>query len=150
MNFKIWRQIMCFRQKRKTHNNNNNNNNNNSLPEPEIEPGTSLIPFGCVTYRPPSQLNISIEVKLLTCVSVMGRNVNKQSQVCWPHFSVIFWNAWISTFVCFTYLREYDLLLVYGLKERCKQFWSRDTDIVSWNKWHKCRFCIWTPILFFI
>jgi len=81
MNFKIWRQIMCFRQKRKKHNNNNNNNNNNSLSEPEIEPGTSLTPFGWVIYLPPSQLNISIEVKLLTCVSVMGRKVNKQSQI---------------------------------------------------------------------
>jgi len=48
---------------------------------------------------PLSQLRISIVVMLLKCFDAIGRNVNKQSQTCVPHFfnkfmfSVIFLHA---------------------------------------------------------
>jgi len=38
-----------------------------------------------VTTAQPSQLSVSIVVKLLNCFDTIGRNVNKQSQICGPH-----------------------------------------------------------------
>jgi len=35
--------------------------------------------------HPPSQLRVTIEVKLFNCFDAMGRNVNKQSRICGPH-----------------------------------------------------------------
>ena len=52
------------------------------MPEPGMEPGTSCTPSGCVTTAPPSQLRVSIVVKLFNCFDAMGRNVNKQSWIC--------------------------------------------------------------------
>jgi len=54
------------------------------LPEPGIEHGTSCNQSGCVTTAPPSQLRGSIVVKPFNCFDAMGRNVNKQSQICGP------------------------------------------------------------------
>ena len=38
----------------------------------------------CVTTAQPSQLRVSIVVKLFNCVDAMGRNVSKQSRI-WRH-----------------------------------------------------------------
>jgi len=73
-------------EKVKTQQQQNKQANKKSLPEPGIEPGTSSIPARCVTLRPRRQLNVLTQVKLLICFNVMGRNINKQSQICWPHF----------------------------------------------------------------
>jgi len=95
------------------------------LPEPGIEPGTSCTKSGCVTTAPPSQLRVSIVVKLFTCFDVMGRNVNKQCRICGPHifnklfFSVILLHTWIIIFDIFSYLREYVSLFKYGENVRC-------------------------------
>jgi len=59
-----------------------------------------------------SQVTLYIVVKLFNCFNAMGRNVNKQSQICGPDifnnsiFSVIFLPAWITIFGSFSYLRE--------------------------------------------
>jgi len=51
---------------------------------------------GCVTSAPPSQLRVTIVVKLFNCFNAIGQNVNKQSQIGGPHifnkfiFTVIF------------------------------------------------------------
>jgi len=34
---------------------------------------------GCVAYAPPSQLIVTVVVKLFNCFDAIGRNVNKQS-----------------------------------------------------------------------
>jgi len=79
------------------------------LPEPGIEPGTSRNQSGYVTSAPPSQLRISIVVKLFNDFDAMGRNVNKQSRIYGPHFfnkficSVIFLHAWITVFCSFSF-----------------------------------------------
>ena len=82
------------------HNNNKTKKSNiKTLPEPGIEPGTSCTQSGCVTTAPPSQLRVSIVIKLFNCFDAMGQNVNKQSRICGPHifnkfiFSVIFLHA---------------------------------------------------------
>jgi len=49
-----------------------------------IELGTSGTQSGCVTTAPPSELRVSIVVKLFNCVDAIGRNVNKQSQIFGP------------------------------------------------------------------
>jgi len=68
------------------HNNNKANNRTfKPLPQTGIEPGTSRTQSGCVTFAPPSQLRVTIEVKLFNCFDAMGRNVNKQSRICGPH-----------------------------------------------------------------
>jgi len=54
------------------------------LPESGIEPGTPCTQSGCVTTAPPSQLRVSIVVRLFNCFEAMGRKVNKQSQICGP------------------------------------------------------------------
>jgi len=56
------------------------------MPEPGIKPRSSRTQVLSVTSMPLSQLNILIEVKLFNCFSVMGRNINKQSQIYKPHF----------------------------------------------------------------
>ena len=72
---------------------------------------------GCVTTAPPSELTVSIVVKPFNCFDAMGRNVNKQSQLCGPDifnkciFSAIFLHASIIIFGSFSYLREYVSLL---------------------------------------
>ena len=71
-----------------------------------------LHPKRCVTTAPPSQLRVSIVVKLFKCFDAMGRNVNKQSRICGPHIFnkfIFFCNilhAWITIFGSFSYLRE--------------------------------------------
>jgi len=54
------------------------------MPDPGIEPGTACTQSGCVTTALPSQLTVSIVVKPFNCFNAMGRNVNKQSQICGP------------------------------------------------------------------
>ena len=77
----------------------NKKSNIKPLQEPGIEPRTSCTQSGCVTTAPPSQLRVSIVVKLFNSFDAMGRNVNKQSQICGPDilnkhiFSVIFLHA---------------------------------------------------------
>jgi len=44
------------------------------------EPGTSCTQSGCVTSATPSQLRVSIVVKLFNCFDAMGQNVNKRSR----------------------------------------------------------------------
>ena len=91
------------------------NRKSKPLPEPGIEPETSRTQSGNVTSAPPSQLRISIVVKLFNDFDAMGRNLKKQSRICGPHIlnkficSVIFLHAWITVFgsfaftgVCFT------------------------------------------------
>ena len=46
---------------------------------------TSCTQSGCVITAQPSQLSVSIVVKLFKCFDAMGRNVAKQSQICGPH-----------------------------------------------------------------
>jgi len=58
---------------------------------------------GCVTSAPPSQLRITIVVKLF--------NVNNQSRKCGPHISTSFFSAmclhaWKTILGSFSYLRE--------------------------------------------
>jgi len=82
------------------------------MPEPRFEPGTSRTQSGCVTSAPPSQLRVTIVVKLFNCFDATGRNVNKQSRICEPHifqkviFSVMFLHAWLTIFGSFSYLRD--------------------------------------------
>jgi len=103
----------------KTQQQQNKKSNIKPLPVSGIEPGTSCTQSGCVTTAPPSQLRVSIVVKLFNCFDAMGRNVNKQSQICGPDifnkliFSVIFLHACITIFGSFSYLREYLSLLKY-------------------------------------
>jgi len=86
----------------------------------EIEPGTFRTQSGHVTSAPPppSQLRISIVVKLFNDFDAMGQNVNKQSRICGPHIlnklicSVICLHAWITVFGSFS--QEYVSLLKYG------------------------------------
>jgi len=80
-----------------------------------IEPGISCTQSGCVTTAPPSQVRVSIVVKTFNFFDTMGRNVNKQSQICEPDifnkyifFCIIFtcintymWQFLIFTGVCF-------------------------------------------------
>ena len=74
-----------------------------TLPEPRIEPGTPCTQIGCVTTAPPSQLSLSIEVKPFNCFDAMGRNVNKQSQICGPD---IFTNTYFLHNI-FTWMNNY-------------------------------------------
>ena len=60
---------------------------------------TSCTQSGCVITAQPSQLSVSIVVKLFNCFDAMGRKVNTQSLMCVPNifnkyiFSVIFLHA---------------------------------------------------------
>ena len=96
--------------------------------EPGIELGTSRTQSGCITSAPPSQLIVSVVVKLVNCFDAMVQNVNKQSRICGPHifnkviFSVIILQAWITLFGSFSYLMEQVSLLKYGSNVICKQF----------------------------
>ena len=56
------------------------------MPEPRFESGTSGTAVLSSSSWPPRQLNLSIEFKLSDCFNLMGRNINKQSQMCGPHF----------------------------------------------------------------
>ena len=53
---------------------NKNHKTYKALPEPGIVTGTSCTAVWSVTSRPPSRLNVSIEVKLFNCFNVMGPN----------------------------------------------------------------------------
>ena len=126
------------------------------MSESGIEPGASRTTVGCVTAEPPSQLKVSIVVKLFNRFNAMGRNINKQSQICGPHFfnkvhfSVIFYYVLITIFGS---LREKDSLFKYGLKLRCKHFWSKDTGIASLKqstnlkKLHLLKICVEQTLL---
>ena len=95
----------------------NKKSNIKTLARSGFEPGTSRSQSGCITTAPPSQLKVTIVVKLFKCFDAMGRNVNKQSRICRPHifnkfiFSLICLHAQVTIFGSFSYLREYVLLL---------------------------------------
>jgi len=87
---------MCFGQKVKTQTTTKQKiKHKNPYQSRGLNPGPCA-QNGCVTTSPPSQLRISISVKLFICFDAIGRNVNKQSRFCGPHilnkfiFSVIF------------------------------------------------------------
>jgi len=75
---------VCLDKKVKAQQQQNKTSNIKPVPEPGIEPGTSCTQSGCVTTAPPSQLRVPFVVKLFNCSDAMGRNVNKQSQICGP------------------------------------------------------------------
>jgi len=50
----------------------NKKSNKKTLPEPGIEPGTSRTQSGCVTAAPPSELRVTIVVKLFNCFDAIG------------------------------------------------------------------------------
>jgi len=77
-------KIVFLDKKVKTQQQQNKKSNIKPLPEPGVEPGTSCTQSGCVTNAPPSQLKVSIVVKPFNCFDAMGRNLNKQSQICGP------------------------------------------------------------------
>ena len=87
-------------------------------------------PKRCVTSAPPSQLRVSIVVKLFNYFDAMDHNVNKQNRIFGPHIfnqyiiTVIFLHACLNIFDSF-FLREYVSLLKYGLNVRCKPFWPK-------------------------
>jgi len=103
-------------KKVKTQQKQNKKSNLNPLADPENEPGTSRTQSWCVTTAPPSQLRVTIVVKLFNCFDALGRNVNKHSRICGPHhfnkfifFCNIFacmenyiWHFLVFTGVCFT------------------------------------------------
>jgi len=92
---------------------------------------------GCVTTAPPSQLSLSIVVKPFNCFDAMGRNVNKQSQICGPDI----FNKYI--FLQYFYMHEQLYLAVshiYGSRFRCLNMVKmsdvnnsdlKDTDLAS-------------------
>jgi len=63
---------MCFGQKENTQQQQNKKSNIKPLQEPWIEPGTSCTQSGCVTFAPPSQLRVSIVVKLFNWLDAIG------------------------------------------------------------------------------
>ena len=116
----LW-QIMCFWTKTKKRNNNKTKNQTyKPLLELGIEPGTFCTQCGCVTTAPPSQLKVSIVVRLFNCFDAMGQTVNKQSRICGPvifnkyMFSLKNLNAWTTMFGSSLYLPEYVSPLKYG------------------------------------
>ena len=50
----------------------------------ELNPGTLAPKADAKTTARPCQLRVSIVVKPFNCFYAMGRNVNKQSQICGP------------------------------------------------------------------
>jgi len=71
------------------------------LPEPEIEPGIPRTQSGYVTSARPSQLKVTIVVKLhvFNLFDAMARNVNKQSRICGPQIfnKFLFCNIFLCT-----------------------------------------------------
>jgi len=90
-------------KKVKTQQQQNKKSNIKPLPEPGIEPGTTCTQSGCVTTAPPSQLRVSIVVKLTNCFDAMDRNVNKQSQICGPDI----FNKFIFSVISFACMDNY-------------------------------------------
>jgi len=70
---------MCFGQKSKTTTTTKQETKHLSFSETGIEPGTSRTPVRFITSGPTSQLNIPTEIKLLNCISVICRNLKKES-----------------------------------------------------------------------
>ena len=74
---------MCFGQKsRNTTTTKQKIKHKNPCRSRGLNPGP-LAPK-CVTTAPLSQLRVSIVVKPFNCFDALGRNVNKQSQICGP------------------------------------------------------------------
>ena len=95
---------MCLDKKVKAQQQQNNKTSNiKPLPELGIEPGTSCTQSWCVTTAPPSQLRVSIVVKPFNFFDAMGRNVNKQSQICGPDI----FNKYICFCIVFTCTNNY-------------------------------------------
>jgi len=78
MNYKIFLQMMFLGQKVKPQQQ-NTKSNIKMLARVGKEPGTSCTQGGCVTSGPPSQLKVSIVVRLFNSFNAMGRIVNKQN-----------------------------------------------------------------------
>ena len=90
---------MCFWKKRKNTRTTEQKIKHKPLTEPGIEPGNCFTQSGCVSTAPPSQVRVLIVVKHFNCFEAMGRNVNKQRQICGLDifnkytFSVLFLHA---------------------------------------------------------
>jgi len=83
---------------------------------PGIEPGTSGTQSGCVTTAPPSQLRVLIVVKPFNCFDALGRNVNKQSQICGPDI----FNKYIFSVIFYMHEQLYlAVSYIYGRRLRC-------------------------------
>jgi len=65
---------------------------------------------------PPSLLRVSIVVKLFNCFDAMGRNVNKQSQICGPD---IFNKFIFSCNICACMKLYLAVSHIYGSRFRC-------------------------------
>jgi len=66
--------------------NNNKTKNKNTCLSKQIEPGTSRIAVWCDTSGPQRQMNVLVVIKLINCSNVVSHNINKQRQICGPHF----------------------------------------------------------------
>ena len=89
---------MCFGQKSKiTTTTKQKIKHKNPCRSRGLNPGPLAPKADGFTTAPPSQLRVSIVDKPFNCFDAMGRNVNKQSQICGPDifnkyiFSVIFY-----------------------------------------------------------
>ena len=81
----LW-QIFCFctqKNRIKTQQQQKIKHNNSCW---ALNPVLLLAPSECVTSAPPSQLRVSIVVKLFNRFDAIGRNLNKQSRICGTHF----------------------------------------------------------------
>ena len=72
----------------------------------------------CVTSRPPSQLNVSIVVKLFNRFNIVSKlkqiKPNLRVKLLTTKISVIINHAWMMIFGSLSYLQEYHRLLNYG------------------------------------
>jgi len=94
--------------------------------------------YHCTTE---STESLSIVVKPFNSVDAMGRNVNKQSQICGPDiftntfFSVIFLYAWITIFGSFFHINGSRFRCLNIVKNvRWKQFWPKRYRNSIFNK----------------
>jgi len=77
-----------------------------------IEPGTSRTKSGCVTTAPPSQLRVTIVIKLFNCFEALVQNIKNKAELVGHTFSTnlffseIFLHAWTAIFGSFSCLQE--------------------------------------------
>ena len=86
-----------------------NKSNIKPLAEPGIKTGTSRTQSGRVTSAPPSQLRITIVVKLFNCFNAMGRSVKQ----FWP---TIYWHSIFKKICCCCNGVEYSLNRLSNIK----------------------------------
>ena len=81
----ILRQIISFEEKSKNTTKQNKKSNIKILARSGNRTWELSLPVGCIPTGPPSQLQVSIVVKLFYYFNATGGNVNKQSQNCGSH-----------------------------------------------------------------